>query len=183
MGRLLRWLEGIGLALWVCGLGASAVTAARAAAHRGASRPYLPVAGTPPLRFQAARPISRLVLPPLLLSNRAGAGLDGSTTNSAQPALSQATGTNRLISAVRVTDAASPPAPSQPAEGLPSFPAPDDSNPGASQGIDQRLLLEYLGPSATNGPARKSNKLSNPIFVPPVGPSAPRSSQATYQNR
>lgn len=181
MGRLLRWLEGIGLALWVCGLGASAVTAARAAAHRAASRPYLPAVGPPPLRFQSSRPMSRLVLPPLLVSNRPGAGTGGPATNSALPAPPPASPTNRPVSEVRVTVASPPPAPSRPIEGLPSFPALEDQNSSTAQGIDPRLLLEYLGPLSTNGPAR--NPLISPVFVPPLAPSASRSSQATYENR
>jgi hypothetical protein len=183
MGRFLRWLEAIGLALWVCGLGASAVTAARAAAHRAASPCYLPAAGPSPLRFQSSRPISRLVLPPLLAPDRLGARAGGPTTNSPQPAPAQtpASATNRSVSAVRVTGASPVPAPSQPLEGLPSLPAPEDQNSSTAQGIDQRLLLEYLGPLSTNGPGR--NRLSSPLFVPPLVPLAPRSSQATYESR
>jgi hypothetical protein len=181
MGRLLRWLEPIGLALWVCVLGASAVTAARAAARRAASACYLPVEGPSPLRFQSSRPISRPTLPPLLLPDRLGAGPGGSATNSAQPASALASATNPSISSVRVTGASPVPAPSQPLEGLPSLIAPEDQNSAAAQGIDQRLLLEYLGPLSTNGPAR--NRSSSPAFVPPMAPSASRSSQATYESR
>jgi|GEM_PF-2690632 len=181
MARLLRWLEAIGLALWVCGLGASAVTAAWTPAHRAAPRFYLPATGPCPLRFQSSSPISRLVLPPLPLPDRPGAGPGGAATNSVQPAATLASATNRPVSAVRVTGASPLPAPSQRLEGLSSLSAPEDPNSSTTQGIDPQLLLEYLAPLSTNGPVR--NGVSGPVFVPPVAPSAAPSSQATYESR
>ena len=181
MARLLRWLEAIGLALWVCGLGASAVTAARTPAHGAAPKCYLPATGPSPLRFRSSRPISRLVLPPLPLPELPSAGPGGAVTNSVEPAATPASATNRPVSAVRVTGASPLPAPFQSLEGLPFLPAPEAQNSSTVQGIDPRLLLEYLLPLSTNGPAR--NGLSGPVFVPPVAPAAPPSSQATYESR
>jgi hypothetical protein len=181
MGRLLRWLEATGLLLWVCGLGASAVTAGRTTAHREAHGLYLPAAGPSPLRFQSPRPASRLVFPPLPLPHCTGARTDASPTNSAPPVPTPALATNRPVSAVHVTGPSPVPAPSQPIEGLPSPSAPEDQTPPAAQGLDSRLLLEYLAPLPTNRPAR--NELSSPAFVPPVAPAPARSSQATYESR
>ncbi len=181
MGKLLRWLETTGLVLGVCGLGASAVTAARTTAHRAASTSYLPAAGPPSLRFQSSRSISRRVLPPLLLTERPGAGTEGPATNSTQPAAIPAVATNRPVSAVRVTNSSPLPVPSQRLEDLPSLPAPEEQSSSPAQGLDSRLLLEYLAPLPTNRPAR--NELSCPVFVPPVAPAPARSSQATYESR
>jgi hypothetical protein len=181
MARLLRWLEAIGLALWVCGLGVPATAAARTPAHCAAHRFYLPAAGPSPLRFQAPRPVSRLVLPPLPSPDRPGAGMGGSATNPAPPDATSLPATNRPVSAVRVMGPAPLPAPSPRLEGLPSLPAPEDQTSAATQGIDPRLLLEYLAPLPTTGPAR--NGLPGPVFIPPVAPPAPRSSQATYESR
>jgi hypothetical protein len=181
MARLLRSLEAIGLVLWIFGLGAGAVTAARACAHRVPSTPYLPWSGPAPLRFEAARPISRPAWPPLLPPNRSGGGKDGPATDSAPLAMAPLPLTNPPISAVRVMSPAPLPVAAPRLDVLPSSPVPEDQNSAPFLGIDQRLLIEFLGTLPTNGPAR--NRLSSPVFIPPLAPPPPRPSQATYESR
>ncbi len=174
MAKQFPWLKQTGLALCACGLGASAVLAARASGPIAGSRPYLLVTGPAPLRFQAPHPLVRATLPPLPPANP-NPGPPASLTNSTPPPAATATATNRVSTRPAATVISSSPT-LDPA--LP-LPLPEDRNPEVTPAIDPQLLLEYLAPVSTNGPPRAG--LSYPPFVPPVAPRP--SSRATYESR